>query len=169
MGRIETFGPTAERLSKAQGDFVVGDDKQGTKVYHFLDTPLARFYKRLGAEDKSDAATDQIRHEFVALMKYRDHWYYSGLEARVGGIDMDRVQTSAGALSGGERQAHHMHVYKKAVAMLGMWPSHVVEHIVCLDRPISQCSAFGIAISPHIFRKMLRDAARKLVEFWKIA
>ena len=166
---VDSLGPTPERISKSLGDFVVGDDRQGTRVYHFLDTPLARLYKRLGVEDRSDAASDQLRMEFVALMKYRDHWYYAGLESRVGSVDMDRVQTSAGALTGGEKQAHHLHVYKRAVEMLGMWPSHVVEHIACLDRPISQCSAFGLAISPYIFRKMLRDAASKLAHSWKVA
>jgi hypothetical protein len=50
-----------------------------------------RLYKRLGVEDKSDAEQDQLRREFVALMKYRDHWYYAGLEAiAVGGCEACR-------------------------------------------------------------------------------
>jgi len=161
-------GPTAERLAKAAGDVVVGDDRQGTKIYHFLDTPLARFYKRLGIEDKSDAATDQLRKEFVALMKYRDHWYYAGMEARAGSIDLDRVQVSKSGLEESERRVHHTIVYRRAAKMLGMWSAHVVEHIACLDRPISQCSAFGVGVSPHVFRKMLREAANKLAESWKV-
>jgi hypothetical protein len=168
MGRIETFGPTAERLAKAQGDFVVGDDKQGTKVYHFLDTPLARFYKRLGAEDKSDSATDQIRSEFVALMKYAHHWNGARMDAKVGSATLDRVQNSSAGLEAGERYTHHVIVYRNAAKLLGMWSSHVVEHIACLDRPISDCSAHGVMISPYMFRKILRKAARDLAQHWSI-
>jgi hypothetical protein len=161
-------GPTEERIAKAQGNVAVGDDRQGTKIYHFLDTPLLRLYKRLGTADKSDEATDQLRREFTALMKYRDHWYYAGLETKFGSIDMDRVQSSGG-MSTGERQAHHAIIYRKAAKMLGLWNSHIVEHIACLDRSVVDCHAFGIAISPYLFRKRLRESANRLADSWKLA
>jgi hypothetical protein len=169
MNAHSKFYGTPERLAKAQGNYVVGDDKQGIQVYHFLDTPLLRLYKRLGVEDKSDAATDQLRREFVALMKYRDHWYYAGLEGKSGAAELDRVQSSKGGLEESEKRAHHVIAYRRAARLLGMWNSHVVEHIACLDRPASQCSAFGIQISSYRFRKMLRAAAAKLAADWKIA
>jgi hypothetical protein len=169
MNASPKFYGTPERLAKAEGHYVVGDDKQGVQVYHFLDTPLMRLYKRLGVEDKSDAEQDQLRREFVALMKYRDHWYYAGLEGRVGATDLDRVQSSKGGLEESEKRVHHIVAYRRAAKLLGMWHSHVVEHIACLDRPVSQCSAFGLAVSPYRFRKMLRWAASKLAADWQIA
>jgi hypothetical protein len=159
-------GPTAERVAKATGDYVVGDDRQGTKIYHFLDTPLMRLYKRLGIEDKSDAEQEQLRKEFVALMKYRDHWYYAGMDAKIGSVELDRVQNSSAGVDGSERRAHHVIAYRRAAKKLGLWHSHVVEHIACLDRPISECSAFGLQVSPYRFRKMLRWSAATLAQEW---
>jgi hypothetical protein len=169
MNAHSKFYGTPERLAKAHGNYVVGDDKQGVQVYHFLDTPLLRLYKRLGVEDRSDAATDQLRREFVALMKYRDHWYYAGLEGKSGSAELDRVQSSKGGLEESEKRVHHIVAYRRAARLLGMWHSHVVEHIACLDRPSSQCSAFGLQVSPYRFRKMLREAGAKLAADWKIA
>ena len=161
-------GPTEERLAQAQGNVAIGDDRQGTKLYHFLDSPLLRLYKRLGAADKSDAATDQLRREFTALMKYARHWNGSQMDAKVGSATLDRVQNSNAELESGESYAHHLIIYRNAAKLLGMWSSHIVEHIACLDRPISDCSAFGLMISPYKFKKMLRQAACDLARHWSI-
>jgi hypothetical protein len=82
---------------------------------------------------------------------------------------MDRVQSSKGGLEESERRAHHSFAYRRAARLLGMWHSHIVELIACLDRPASQCSAFGVQVSAYRFRKMLREAAAKLAADWKIA
>jgi hypothetical protein len=162
----EESGPTPERLLKSLGEFVVGDDQRGTKVYHFQDTHLARLYKRFGGEDKSAAEQEQLGREFLALIKYREHWYYAGLEANVGSANLDRVQSSGSDLGAGERFAHHVATYRNAVKKIGMWPSHVVEHIACRDRPVADCTALGMAITPYTFRKMLRKAAADLASHW---
>ena len=164
----KTTGPTEERLSKSDGFYVVGDDKQGTKIYHFLDSHLARIYKRFGVSDKSDDGQDQLRREFVALVKYRDHWHYAGLEAKCGSASLDRVQSSGSDMRSAEKFAHHVFAYRSAAKVLGMWNSHVVEHIACLDRPVAECSAYGVAITPYKFRKMLRESAVKLADHWDI-
>src|SRR6478609_6724966 len=87
----ENAGPTPERILHSQGDFVVGDDKQGTKVYHFNDSPLARLYKRLRQANKSTDEQRQLTAEHVALMKYRIHWHMAGLEASLSSVDPNRI------------------------------------------------------------------------------
>ena len=164
----KSTGPTEERLEKSDGFYVVGDDQQGTKIYHFLDSHLARIYKRFGVSDKSEDEQDQLRREFVALVKYRDHWHYAGLEAKCGSANLDRVQSSKSDMQSAEKFAHHVFAYRSAAKVLGMWSSHIVEHIACLDRPVAECSAYGIAVSPYIFRKMLRESAVKLADHWDI-
>jgi hypothetical protein len=73
-------GPTAERLAKAQSHYTVGDDKQGTRIYHFHDTTIDRLYSRLA---RGREATGSVRAEYVALQKYRLHWHRAGLECRL--------------------------------------------------------------------------------------
>src|SRR6476619_4137251 len=83
----ENAGPTPERILHSQGDFVIGDDKQGTKVYHFNDSPLARLYKRLRQADKSVDEQRKLTGEYVALLKYKNHWQAVGLEASLSSVD----------------------------------------------------------------------------------
>jgi hypothetical protein len=162
-------GPTPERVQKSLGDFVVGGDERTTRIYHFTDTPLSRLYKRFAAADKSDDERKQLTAEHVALIKYRHHWYCARMESRVGASNLDRVQSSQAVLEGGESYAHHLIVYRNAARLLGMWNSHIVEHIACLERSASDCAAFGLAISPYQFRKMLRESAAQLAEHWGTA
>lgn len=161
---LDERGPTPERLEKAAGDFVVGGDERTKRIYHFRDTPLYRLYKRLGIEDKSQAAQEQLMKEYMALTRYRDHWHGAHLEGCVKSIDLDRVQSSGGGEGASDAYVRHLHAYRRMVKVIGMWHSQVVEHIACWERPIDDCSAFGLAISPPTFRKMLRHAASLLVD-----
>jgi hypothetical protein len=159
-------GPTAERIAMAQGGFVVGDDQQGTKVYHFQDTPLARLYKRLAKADKSDGERKQLTAEHVALMKYRHHWHCAGLEASVGSVDLNRVFSSDPSNFSGmaktEAQVSHRQMYRRAVALVGHESSILLDNFVCYewDRGIAS------GLSYYKFRKAIRNAAARLSDHW---
>jgi len=167
-------GPTAERIAKSQGEYVVGDDQQGTKVYHFHDTPLARLYKRLSAADKSDSNRKQLTAEHVALMKYRHHWYHAGLEASVGSVDPNRVFSSDpsnfSGMAKSERQVSHRQMYRRAgehlMKALGRSEGH--SAIVLLDNFVCYEWDRGIAsgMSAYKFRKTVRIAAANLALHW---
>ena len=43
---ISLEGPNKFRLRHAEGSFEVGDDRQGSRVYTMVDTPLARAHAR---------------------------------------------------------------------------------------------------------------------------
>jgi hypothetical protein len=77
-------GPTAERLAKAQSHYTVGDDKQGTRIYHFHDTTIDRLYSRLARQAKGRESESGVRAEYLALQKYRIHWHRGGLEISLG-------------------------------------------------------------------------------------
>lgn len=170
-------GPTPERFAQAQGEFVVGDDKQGTKIYHFTDTPLYRLYKRLRQANKSDQEAKQLTAEHVALMKYRMHWYHAGLESSVGSVDLNRVHSSdPSSMSGmakSERQVSHRQMYRKAGEMLmramGQQAGHAA--IVLLDNFVCYEHSRGIAsgLSAYLFRKRVRQAAAHLAAHWGTA
>jgi hypothetical protein len=68
-------GPTLERIAKAENHFAVGDDKRGNRVYHFHDSPLDRMYSRLTRQAKSLSGEQGLRREYIALVKYRHHWF----------------------------------------------------------------------------------------------
>jgi hypothetical protein len=138
-------GPTAERIAKAQSHYTVGDDKQGTRIYHFHDTTIDRLYSRLA---RGREATGSVRAEYVALQKYRLHWHRAGLECSLGSVDLNRVFASdPGSMSGmakTEGQAHHRKQYREARDMLENrdmigWKAHiVVENVMCAEISLEQ-------------------------------
>lgn len=159
-------GPTAERIAMGQGDHVVGDDQQGTKVYHFHDTPLARLYKRLAKADKSDGERKQLTSEHVALMKYRHHWHHAGLEATCGSVDPNRIfaadPSNFSGMAKSERQVSHRQVYRRAVQVVGHESSVLLDNFVCYewDRGIAS------GMSYYKFRKAIREAGARLATYW---
>lgn len=125
-----SISPTPERLAKADGHFTVGDDKQGGKVYTFADDVLERALKRKAISPE----------QFAALDKFRHHWFHAGLLPSIGGVDLNRVFSSdPGSISGmakSERQVFHRQQYRKAVQVIGLRLSSVVERIACRDEKI---------------------------------
>lgn len=156
---LDERGPTAERLAKSAGDFVIGDDRRGTRIYAFRDTPVYRLYKRLGVEDKSSDAQEQLQKEYAALMRYRHHWAGAHLAGSVRAIDLDRVQTSGNSENASEAAARHSIAYRRMVRLIGIMQSHVVEQIVCMERSTTDCSWLGAPMSRYRAVDMLREAA----------
>ena len=161
-------GPTAERIAKAQGSFTIGDDKQGTRLYHFHDAPLDRLYGRLARQSRGRHEEDDIRSEYAALLKFRHHWHSSGLETSPKSVDLDRVYcadpANMSAMAKSENQAFHRQMHRKASEIVGHATSILLDNFVCYewDRGIAS------GMSPFLFRKAIREAARKLVKHWGI-
>lgn len=117
--------PTPERLAKAQGHFVVGDDQQGTRIMTMRDNPLEKLLlKRVLSST-----------EYAALQKYHHHFFHAGLGSCVGSMDLNRVFASdPGSHSGmakTEAQAFHRGKYRDARELLGHKTSIVVDNVVC--------------------------------------
>jgi hypothetical protein len=172
-----TDGPTAERLAKAQGHVSVGDDKRGTRIYHFHDNPLDRMYSRLTRQARSAAAEATLRREYLALTKYRHHWHAAGLQDALGSAELDRVfasdPTSMSGMAKTERQAHHRKQYRDAVEHIGWKPHIVVDNVVCAGTSIEQAGwAIGYnsrTQARDCAEEILRDSARKLARLWGIS
>lgn len=172
----EAIGPTLERISKAEGSFSIGDDKQGTRIYHFHDAPLDRLYSRLAKEAKRKGEVETIRAEYASLAKFRHHWYHGGLECSVGSLDLNRIFASDPSRMSGmaksEKQFYHRQQYREAVTLLGWKPHIVVENIICAEVSL-QIAGFSIGYnSPFRARegaeKIVRESARKLAKHWGI-
>lgn len=169
-------GPTAERIAKAAGSFTIGDDKQGTRVYHFHDAPLERLYSRLARQAKGRGEEEGVRAEYAALIKYRLHWHHGGLEVPIGSVDLNRIfasdPSSMSGMAKTERQAHHRRQYREARELLGWKPHIVVENIICAETSL-EVAGWSIGYNSK-FRaregaeKILREAARKLAKHWGI-
>ncbi len=169
-------GPTPERLAKADNHFTIGDDKQGTRIYHFHDSTLDRLYSRLARQAKGCGEEEHIRIEYLALQRYRHHWHHGGLEASIGSIDLDRIfasdPSSMSGMAKTERQAHHRKQYRDAVELLGWKPHIVVENIVCADTSI-EIAGWAVGGNSRTqardsAERILRESARKLAKHWGI-
>lgn len=170
-------GPTAERIAKAHNHFSIGDDRQGTRVYQFHDSPLDRLYTRLTRQAKGRHAEEQLRSEYTALQRYRHHWHHGGLEGSIGSVDLNRVFASdPSSMSGmpkSERQAHHRQQYRAAVDKLGWKPHIVVENILCAETSLEIA---GWSIGSFTSRtsaisgaeRILRESGAKLAKMWGI-
>lgn len=156
-------GPTKERLAKAGGAYTVGDDKRGGRTYFFRDTPLYVLYSRLKAKDRSHDAQEQLEKEYAALKRYRDHWAGAHMAGNVRAIDLGRVQGGQ-AENASEAYVRHSIAYRKMVQHLGTLRSHIVEQVACNERSTDDCSYLGIALSPYMVRKTIREAAAILVD-----
>jgi hypothetical protein len=170
--------PTSERLKKARGHFTVGDDKRGTRIYHFHDATVDRLYSRLARSAKSRGEEETVRCEYLALQRYKHHWHHSGLEASVGGIDLNRIfapdPSSASGMPKTERQAHHRRQYRDARDLLGWKPHIVVENVMCAETSLEVAGwAIGSFTSRTSARdgaeKILRESGRKLAKLWGIS
>ena len=158
--------PTAERLMKSGGAFVIGDDKQGTRVYRFHESPLDRMFKddRIGGS------------EYAALQKYKHHWYHAGLEPGCASMDLNRVlsadPSSLSGMAKTEAQAHHRQQYRAARALLGHRTGIVVDNAVCAEHSLEVAGfSIGWTNKPQAIAaatEMLRDAGYRLSKLWGI-
>jgi hypothetical protein len=169
------YGPTAQRLAAAQGHVSIGDDKQGTRIYHFHDAPLDRLYSRLTRRAGSHQE-QQLRKEYAALTKYRTHWFSAGLECALGSADLNRVFASdPGSMSGmakTERQAHHRQQYRAARLEIGHKPGIVVDNVVCAETSL-EVAGWSVGYNSRTqardkAEEVLRECARKLAKMWGI-
>jgi len=168
-------GPTAQRLAMAQGHVSVGDDKQGTRIYHFHDTTLDRLYSRLTRRAGTHQEA-QLRREYIALQKYKHHWFSGGLECALGSADLNRVFASdPGGMSGmakTEAQAHHRQQYRAARTEIGHKPGIVVDNVVCAETSL-EVAGWSVGYNSRTqardkAEEVLRECGQKLARFWGI-
>ena len=159
-------GPTAERLAKAEGNFTIGDDKQGSITHTMRDEPLARMFARAAISGA----------EYAALQKYHHHWHYAGLEMGIGSADLNRVFSSdPGSMSGmakTEGQAHHRQQWRSARAILGHRAGIIVDNVVCAGHTLEAAGwSIGWRSKPQAIAaatETLRDAGYRLAKLWGI-
>jgi hypothetical protein len=158
--------PTPERLAKAQGFFVVGDDKQGTRITRMRDDTLERLVARKILSGS----------EYAALQKYHIHWHRAGLESCIGSADLNRVFSSdPGSMSGmakTEGQAHHRRQWREAREAIGHRSGIVVDNVVSAGWNLESAGHTIGYQSPYRARRatteLLRDAGYRLSRLWGI-
>jgi hypothetical protein len=158
--------PTAERILKSGGAYSVGDDKQGTKVYRFQESPIDRMRQR-------DAICGA---DYAALKKYHHHWYHAKLAGNVSSMDLNSVFSSDKSTREGmatsEAACHHLKQYTAARALLGHRTGIVVDNIVCAEQSLEIAGySIGWTNKPQAIAaatEMLRDAGYRLSRLWGI-
>jgi len=158
--------PTIERIIKSRGDYDVGDDQQGARVYTFRDAPIDRL---LSAKTISD-------EQYQALSWFRRNWYISGMSGQVSSIDPNRVSAPEAAgyalMPRSEAAAVAREIYRKSVQEVGLERSAIVEAIVCHERPLyaagSRAGASERTASKDA-RVVLRESADILARLYGFA
>lgn len=171
---FDVRGPTAERIHKADHAYVVGGQDRGTKIYFFADSPCQRLYARLRLR-AGQRETDQLTIEYVALQKYRHHWYHAGLEAPLASVDPNRVFASdPGSMSGmakSERQYQHRLTMRRLRDQANPVISHkaeiLLDNFVCYEHAL-HISGYTIGYSVFRARKLVRESAQKLADHWGV-
>jgi hypothetical protein len=170
-------GPTKERIARAANHVSVGDDKQGGRVYTFLDSPLDRLYSRLVRASKTENQTDRLRVEYAALTKYHRLFVESGMVGSIGSVDPNRTYSPSVVgrtfLASTEHQCDVRADYNRAKIHLGQVPGIVVDNVVCHGNSLE---ISGYCIGKNSQRRaieaaetILRDAGYRLAEMWKMA
>lgn len=166
-------GPTAERLIKSDGYVAIGDDKQGTRVYHMLDSVLDRTYSDLRVKLGS-AEEDGLRLEYAALKKMLDLYEVGRMMGNLPSVDFGNsgVQDSAGrdhaAKTDGQVAARFS--FHAAKDKLSVWQWKVVEMVVLNDQALIDAGfEIGCKSRTRAFVKakiVLRGSGELLANHW---
>lgn len=170
-----TNGPTQERLRHAGNSYVVGGDARSERIWRMLDAPLERLYARLHKAG-GDRDNEELAIEYAALVKYRALWCSAGLEPSLPSVDLGRIfasdPTNFSGMAKSERQAHCRGEYRRAVQILGMIDSDLVERVVCREIELPDVGySLGYTSSyraRQAAERRLRDSGRKLADHWGI-
>jgi Zn/Cd-binding protein ZinT len=162
---VSIEGPNKFRLRHAAGAFEVGDDRQGSRVYTMVDTPLARAHARGLINDA----------QYRALAKFKHHWTCAGLEPSFGSVDLDRVFRSDAAGYSGmaktEAQVFHRQRYREAVTAVGLVASRVIEAVVCEEKKLEDAGSSILGWKHPLQARAaavekLRDGGDRLAREW---
>lgn len=164
-------GPTPERIIQSDGHVVIGDDQQGTRVYHMLDSVLDRTYSALM---RGAASYDEniLAREYAALKRFQRHFEEGGMLGTVGSIDPNRSggDSSRSFLAKSEAQLHARDEVYRAKGTLSHWQWVVVSNVVLNDHPLEIAGyAIGCRSKTRAFEKarvVLRGAGESLSVMW---
>lgn len=152
--------PTPERMAKAEGYIHASKDGPFT----VRDAPLERLH---GSKRLNDS-------QYNAATKFRHHWHNAGLAEKFavqnfmgtgGGDGWDLMPAS-------EWQMHHREQYRKAVQVLGLKMSSVVEDVCCREMDLfsvgKKLQWLNEVQARAAVTEILRIALDKLAEHWGI-
>ena len=151
--------PTPERIRHGAETYV----HMGRRAAHSFN--LA---ERLEATGKLNEAQRK------AAERYAEHWAGAGMAGHCPAIDMDRVGGGPGAsfMPSTEYAAICRVEYRKAVRVLGMADSGIVERLICHDATLTSTGqAMGYATPPQAVAAataVLQSALRRLVVHYEL-
>lgn len=159
-------GPTEERLSLAAGGVSIGDDRQGTKVHHMMDTPLDSLYSSLVRASKTENQIERLRIEYAALKKYYGLFVESGMIGSISSVDPNRTYSPSPSgrtfLAGSERQQNIRDEYRGARIHLDNSEEYGHKQTIVLDNVI--CNEHSLEIAGYCVGAESKDEAEELAE-----
>lgn len=178
---LDVRGPSQERLARSKGSFSIGGEDRGTKIVHFLDSPLERLYTRLSRSAGTENKIARLKTEYEALSKYRRLFVESGMIGSIGSVDPNRTYSPSPAgrsfLASTERQQDMRDEYRKAVIHLNRHPRWGIKQTIVVDNVVNNERSLVIAgfsigggktpsSAQERAERILRDAGYRLSVMW---
>jgi hypothetical protein len=121
---VDERGATSERLARGPHD--VAD---GSGARRMLDCPLERQLRAKKIDEK----------QYRAGVKFRHHWYHSGMLAPIGSLDLNQVfggDVFRGPMPKSEAQLFHRQQYRAACQRVGLRIELVLSDAICREVPL---------------------------------
>jgi hypothetical protein len=158
-------GPTAERLRKTDGDFVLVGRSRSSRRMTMYDDTLGRAWMR----HRVSAL------EYTALQRYAHHWARGGLLGPLQSADLDRVYASnpdgMSGLAKTAAQLDHRNKFHYARSQIGQRPALVADSAALYNLPIVEIGALlgfrSEARGRSAAYEILSDAGYRLSRVWK--
>lgn len=155
----DTAGPTAERLSHANGNYHRSGRSKSERRYSMYDDALGRAWTHRKITDE----------EYWALRRYAHHWASGGLSGALCSLDLDRIKSTVPGYS--DRQAEHRATYYAGRAAIGARPALVADGVACVGLSLAEA---GLMLGYHSLAharttagEILAEAGYRLSRFWK--
>lgn len=159
---IDERGATPERIRKAGDDHEAGHD--GTR--RMRDCPLDRALRKEMIDQK----------QYEAGVKFRHHWYHSGVAPVIGSLDLNKVFSrdvfAFGPMAKSEAQYFHRQQYRAACKRVGLRTELVLSDVICREIALSAVGAkLGFKNEPQSIAAatvLFQSGLDQLADLWSL-
>lgn len=165
---VDERGVTKQRMRHAGSDHEVGDTGQVTMRGDPLERALR---KKLRDTGRPLINAD----EYNAGIKYRLHWYHSGIAPMIGSVDLGGVSArnvfAYGPMPKSEQQLFHRQRYREACQHVGMRTEIILTNVICREKHLEEIGRVALGMNTRERAELAASALfvnglDMLVELW---
>ncbi len=168
---VDERGPTAQRLHHAGPNHEAGHSGQIT----MRDCPLEKALRKKFKSPEGMMVTLIGPDQYNAGIKFRLHWYHSGIAPTIGSMDLGGIAArnvfAYGPMPKSEQQLFHRQRYRQACERVGLRTELVLSDVICREKPLDEIgmAQLGIGNRPQAesaVKALFVNGLDLLVELW---